>query len=105
MTWSDSVAALNDSVFDTFGVDIVYKTGSGRSHALTGIFDRAFKHLEGGEVGIDDVSPVVQFLERDLPAGWRDDDPTVTVDGVLYHVVGAPRVLGNGAVRFRLELP
>ena len=91
MAFSDLVASGDRAQLAAFGVPVTYTPAGGNPPAVpvTGIFDAQFVLAQGGaHAGVEATAPAVFLLLADLPTDPEVDDPTITIGGVVYSVVG-----------------
>lgn len=84
------LAELTDrAVLAHLGGTVQYQPQFGVAVNVSGIFDAAYL-LAGtgtaGGPGVETARPAVFFLLSDLPTDPDQDDPLITVDGVVYRV-------------------
>lgn len=100
MAFADLVEAADRAALEHLGGEAVtYHPESGAAVEVTGIFDAAFVLAEGtAEAGVGTTAPAVFLRREDLPVDPEDDEPTITIDGTDYRMVGPPRTAGLGSI-------
>lgn len=87
MAFADLVEASDRLTHEHLGgVDVVYQPGSGDPVTVRGIFDANFVLVEGGEAGVEQITPAVFLRLEDLPSDPSADDPTIAIAGRSYSV-------------------
>lgn len=87
-------------------MEITYTPQSGSPITLNGIFDAVYQLAKGDpEAGVETLGPAV-FLSRTelakLPVDPEFDEPTLTIEGVVYRVTER-RLAGLGATVLALR--
>ncbi len=92
MTFAEDVARADRDVLDALGEPVIYQPTVGAAVPVTGVFAEQYQLAKGGgEAGVGALGPAVFLRLEDLPLDPEDDDePTVTIRGIAYHVVGPP---------------
>lgn len=86
------------------GAPITYTPDGGAPVVITGIFDARYVLAKGdAESGVETLGPAVFVRLSDLPTDPEDDDPTITISGVVYRVVER-RPDGIGGIVLALHL-
>lgn len=100
MAFADLIEAADRAAFTHLGgEEILYQPAGGVAVPVTGIFDAAYVLAKGDpEAGVGATAPAVFFRFEDLPVDPEDDEPTLTIGGVDYRMVGTPQTAGMGGV-------
>jgi hypothetical protein len=70
------------------GESVTYQPAVGPAVPITGIFDLAYALAKGSpEAGVETLGPAVFLRLEDLPADPEEDEPALTIRGVVYRVV------------------
>ncbi len=86
------------------GVPVVYAPAIGHPVTVTGIFEASYVLVQGDPIaGVEAGVPAVFVLLQDLPTDPEQDDPLITVGGILYRVFER-RPDGMGGVTLALRL-
>lgn len=86
------------------GSPVTYTTALGVAVPVSGIFDQVYVLAKGDPMaGVEALGPAVWLLLADLPVHPDDDDPTVTIDGLVYNVTER-RPDGMGGIVLALRL-
>lgn len=104
MTWPSLIEQMDRACLTHLGgVPVVYSPEDGDPVTVTGIFDARYLRVDAGQAGVGSVAPAVFLRLSDLPTDPDDDEPTITVEGVTYHVDAPPEKDGQGGVRLILH--
>jgi len=100
MSFADLVEAADRAAQGHLGgVEVTYAPAVGAAVLVTGIFDAQYQLTKGdAEAGVGTLGPAVFLRLADLPADPELDDPTLTIGGVDYRMIGAPQPDGMGGV-------
>lgn len=91
MTAFDELVAQADrAVFAALGGEVVtYAPAVGSPVPVTGMFDEQFVLAKGdAKAGVEALGPAVFLRLEDLPVDPEFDDPTLTIRGNAYRVIG-----------------
>ena len=88
MAFGDLIAATDRATQTHLGgVTATYTPEHGAPvEDIAAMFDENFLLVDPDRPGVETVAPVVTFRLEDLPTDPRDDDPTITINGVEYTV-------------------
>lgn len=105
MDFAELVGAVDRAALAHLGsVPVVYRPEFGEPVEVDGIFDAQFVLVDAGEAGVESRVPAVFLRLEDLPTDpTLDREPTITVGGVGYQVIGR-RPDGAGGVLLLLHL-
>lgn len=92
MSFLNDIDAMDADVNDGLGgVPVVYEPLAGGSFALVGMFDRSYVEQSPFESSLDNQGPSVFLAGSEVfkitdggALDPLDDDPTVTIDGLMY---------------------
>lgn len=100
MTFAEMVAAADRAALIALGgVTVMYAPAVGDPVLVTGMFDAEYVLAKGSpEAGVGVTGPAVFLRLEDLPLDPEDDEPTLTIGGVDYTMVGPPQPDGMGGV-------
>lgn len=100
MGFAELVAATDRAAQQHLGgVPVIYQPAAGAAVEATGIFDAQYEIAKGApEAGVGVLGPAVFLRLEDLPVDPEDDEPTLTIGGVGYRMVGPPQPDGMGGV-------
>lgn len=79
-TDDDRLYMLND-----FGIQATYTPSGGSSVAITGIFDKAYREVNGGEVDFSLYEPEFMCRTSDVPSAVEGD--VIVCEGITYTVI------------------
>lgn len=85
------VAAMDRAVQAHLGaVEVTYQPAAGSSFPVAGIFDALYvlSSTGGSLAGVETLGPAVSIVLDDVPINPELDDPTLTIGGVAYRVIG-----------------
>lgn len=87
MLFSELLAQTDRAMFAAFGEPVTYAPQSGSPVQVTGIFDERFVLAKGdAQAGVEATAPAVFFRFEDLPVDPEDDEPRLTIRGIVYRV-------------------
>lgn len=90
MSFADLVRGADRAAQTHLGGEVVtYTPDGGPPVPVTGIFDEEFVMAKGtADAGVEALGPVLFVRLEDLPEDPEDGDPTITINGVDYRIVG-----------------
>lgn len=106
MAFPELLAAADRAVLTHLGGTVRYQPQLGDAKDVLGVFDTAFLLVSGGTAGgpgVESNQPAVFLLLADLPKDPDQDDPLITVDGVVYRVRERQKDGKGGVVLFLRE--
>jgi hypothetical protein len=87
MGFTDVVGEMRAALNDTFGVETLYAPLVGAPITVTGVFKNDYLRADAGEAGAQTTTPIVDYRLDDLPIDPDDDDPRITIAGIVYRVI------------------
>jgi hypothetical protein len=83
----DDIRAIFGELDDDGAPTIVYTPEGGVGVPVSGVFDERYVlERSESEAGVETIGPAVFLIRSELPTDPDDDEPTLTIRGVDYHV-------------------
>lgn len=88
MSFADLIGRADRAAQSALGGEpVMYQPDGEQAVEVTGIFDEQYVLAKGSaDAGVEALSPAVFLRLEDLPTNPEDDEPTLTIRGVIYRV-------------------